>query len=211
MDILQVLGRAADRTVAPTLYISVDAWRKILRYARASVPNEINGFAYMTLFEGNFFLLDAPDVVIIQQEVSPGSADNDDSVYAKLLYQQRHRPDPEPRMQWHSHVNGPAYFSDTDMGTISNFGEAGATWMLSLVTNVRGEVEARLDLYRPFWIGTPIDVVLYDNSDPEADETIRQDIEALVTVLKPPLLTRLLGKGEADIDPEAEFPTVYSN
>ncbi len=186
-NILFIPGNRPDpRVVAPTLYIMLEAWLQLQRYVRESEPNEINGFGLIEFYEGDFYLRKAADVLILEQEVSPGSADNTGSAYAKLFYRVSEEGRGENlRLQWHSHVRGGAYMSATDMANIANLGASGAHWMVGVVMNVYGQVEARLDVFQGFRIGTPIDVAVIVDADWDADEAVRRQIDELVTVVEP--------------------------
>ncbi len=174
---------SADRVSGPKLFIHVDAWSKMQAFVQASVPNEINGFGFVQQYDGNFYLAQSDDVVIIKQTVTPGTADNDGKDIAKLHYRAKKegRQD-QLRLQWHSHVYGKAYFSSTDTGTIDSFGDAGAEWLIWLVTNVRGDVEARYDQYSPIRIGVPIEVVLFTGANVDMLDDVQDKIDEHVTV-----------------------------
>ena len=58
------------------------------------------------------------------------------------------------KLWWHSHATFDAFFSQTDIDTIHDFDNEMVedNWMLSIVTNHKGDLLARLDVFYPFHI-----------------------------------------------------------
>lgn len=213
----------ADR--APTLWIHPLALEKIMSYIKLC-PVEINGFAYVKRYDAKTIGLMSPDdVFITPQVVTMGSADVDaTTVSTALAMATEAGRASEMRLQWHSHVNGPAYFSGTDMNTIDSYGDAGSQWMVSMVLNKRGDFSARLDMFAPMRAGVEMEV-LQVVLDSDFDDQCRDDIMAMVQklVMKPKPIKGFGGRVAAaassfaqgtpvepddDVDDEPEFDLV---
>ena len=198
---------------APTLWLNRDAFDKIMTYIK-ECPVEINGFGYLTRFASHTLGLVSPDdVFITQQVVSGGSADVDASTVGLAMAQAAAEGrGSDLRLQWHSHVNGQAYFSGTDTGTIDSYGEAGSQWMVSMVLNKRGEFSARLDMFAPLRSAVEMQVMTM-GYETGFEAQCRADMEAMVQkkVMRPKIFKgRRLGfvggvatPAPADLDDEA--------
>jgi len=165
----------------PVLWVDPIAWAKIHTYVRLC-PQEVNGFAYIRpCADGDFLLVSPDDVFITNQLVTPGSADVDEYTVGRAQYRASlDRRVNELRFQWHSHVHGAAYHSDTDMDTINGYGEAGAQWMVSAVFNKRGEYTVRLDVYTPLRVGIELEVKMYHGQEGSLGQECMSDISAHV-------------------------------
>src|SRR5690349_23458989 len=146
---LSLPQNGSEEVVAPRLFIAGDALDKLLTYVNTQRGHaEIAGWAYVQQRGTDFYLGTAADVFITKQIVTVGSADSDGYslalAFEKAVGVNREH---ELRLQWHSHPNE-AYFSHTDRTNIENFGET-FEWLISLVTNRRGDVRARFDLFHP--------------------------------------------------------------
>lgn len=172
------------RIQTPTLLIERMAWAKLQAYVHMSDSYEINGYAYISHDNGNYFLTSVDDVFITQQVVSEATALASGSAIAKALFvATRDNRSDEMRLQWHSHVSMQAAFSGIDETTINGYAKRGMDWFVSLVTNKGGEVSARVDVYRPVRVATMLNVVVYDSAfDPSMLQQVEQDIADNVIV-----------------------------
>ncbi len=162
------MAPATETARTPALLIARSAWDKIMGYT-TQCPIEVNGFGYLKVVDQYTLLLgSADDVFITPQVASIASADVDGTAVA-LAFDQAFRAGrgQQLRLQWHSHVDLAAYHSGTDMRTIDSYASGGATWMVSMVVNRRGERVARLDIYNPFRTGYLIPVREYVELDEE--------------------------------------------
>lgn len=137
----------------PNLIFQASAWEKLMGFVLAC-PLEINGFGYVRRYGLDVWV---DDVFILPQVVSAGHAETDSAAVAKHITEMLNRgEDPSiMKLQWHSHVNMPAYFSGIDLDTIDAYS---APWMTSLVVNKQGEYQARLDVYGEWRFTTPLQV-----------------------------------------------------
>jgi len=189
MTLRSRLAHASDcNHTGSQLHFSREAWKKLQAYATTSAPNEINGFGLVTLENGVFRVSLPSDVFITEQTVTPSAANVTGRAFAKAQYRadQAGRSN-DLRLQWHSHVYGQAYHSDTDMNNIEDYNYM--DWFISLVTTVHGEVTARLDTFRPFRLGAQMQIWVHDEVDEGLMADIENDVDALVTVTKPPRKT----------------------
>ena len=159
-------------------------------------PVEINGFGYLDRLTGTTerFVLD--DVVILQQSATGVSVDVSAEAVAQHMTEVLLAGGDTGRMrlQWHSHVNMPAYFSGTDLANIEAYR---GDWMISMVLNKRGEYELRLDVFKPFRAWTPLKLVIDMQADPAVIAACRNDIADKVTIKK---LFRSKAVETADVD-----------
>lgn len=163
------------------------------------VQTEINGFGYVRAVDGGFYLEARDDVFITRQEVTMGTADNTGAALAKAEYRAiMDGRREELRLQWHSHVWGSTYHSATDMATIERLGRAGAEWFVSVVVNKRGQVTARMDQFRPFRIGAPMQVEIIDFTDKAMRDRAAAEIAELVTIKPQPKKKTIIQKITGD-------------
>lgn len=198
-------SEGANRRVATKLLIDSTAWRKLMLYVNLSGCNEINGFGYVnTLPSGDFQVVNEDDIFITRQTVTGGTAYADGRTFARAVDQasQTGRAD-QLRLQWHSHVDGVAFFSPTDTGTIDSYGPAGMEWFISLVMNKHAEVSARLDIYRPLRATVYLDVVVFEPADDSLANAIREDIATKVTVKPLPVIKAAAPKAQFVVPPVA--------
>ncbi|MDO8558088.1 MAG: hypothetical protein Q7S09_02785 [bacterium] len=158
----------------PRAVITLEALQKIKCYVDL-MPLEINGFGIVEV-EGSTLYITNP--FILDQRVSGGHAETDSMAYNCLVSRMiREGKDPSHiRLQWHSHVSMPAYFSHTDLGTIADY-EGYYDWMVSLVLNKQGDYRCRLDVYRPLRIALALPLFVRMNvADETLTEQCRDDI-----------------------------------
>lgn len=166
---------------AMTLYVS-DADFDIMRtYAEvaANVPgrqaSEVCGYAFVRQINPQVYQLLPGSVFITTQEVAPGMSKPDASGEADVMDRDDQFEPDEPvyRLLWHSHMQGEAAFSGTDLRAHEIMGATTALEaMFFLVLNTDGDATANFEQYRPHRIGTQIRVVI---TEPRSD-----DYEALM-------------------------------
>lgn len=126
------------------LILPLEIWQQIQGYVRAAKPNEVTGFGTIKQI-GNDFVVD--EVFIPEQkcsavycETAPGAIND---IIFNLIEDNPARAG-NLRFRWHSHVDGPVYWSATDEGDIATWD---APWVVNLVTNTKEEKRARLDVF----------------------------------------------------------------
>lgn len=170
----------------PVMYFQRLAWEKLMAYV-CLVDTEINGFCYVQRHGvSDFIVADPDDVFITEQVVTGASADVDGRTFAiaNMRAADEGRAD-QLKLQWHSHVRGSSFFSKTDTDTIDTYGDAFIDWMISLVTNKRGEYGIRLDVYTPVRATQSMTIEVYDVIPDWIADEVKQDIAEMVTVRPP--------------------------
>ncbi len=160
----------------PVLTMSLETWQTMMSYIHAC-PVEVNGFGYVTQTGPlDFYVY---NILILEQEASMASVNVSESVLHRHLLEmvREGRSTGDMRFQWHSHVNMEAYFSSTDTANIEAYARG---WMLSLVANKRGEFEARLDVFEPFRVWSPLKVCVEIPPDVDLLAQAREDISQKV-------------------------------
>ena len=156
----------------PRVEIELSAFQKLTGFLRLMPRHEINGFGIVHCL-GNRFRI--TDVFLVDQVVSVAEVVTDDKAFNRLISDLAAQGgDPSLlRLQWHSHVTMPAFFSGTDIATIRNYTN---DFMISLVMNRQGEYSCRIDVFEPFavTIETPLYVVV--PPDPAIEEQCQENI-----------------------------------
>jgi hypothetical protein len=132
------------------------AFRKLSTYVEHAT-GEVSGFGEVEYFPakgsevaqivGGYFLV--TDLDILPQEAGYAHATITPQDYAKYVTEKvkQKKSVRKLRLWWHSHAHMEAFFSGTDTGTIEGSHEF--DWLLSMVVNKKGSVEARVDTYTP--------------------------------------------------------------
>jgi hypothetical protein len=162
---------------APVLCFPLDVWQR-LRLFILRCPTEISGFGLVRQSADDPMLFTVEDVLILDQKADGHSTTPDPRAIDQLLYELTLENKASAlRLLWHSHVNMEAYFSATDQNAIAHYS---GDWMISLVSNYRTDVEARLDIRRPFQVGVPMRVKVLMPLDQqmtdEVDAQIRRHV-----------------------------------
>lgn len=89
------------------------------------------------------------DVEIFEQKVSGSHSTIEPDSLGKFLFEKTKAGEKlsQWRVWWHSHATMEAFFSSTDTGTIETSTEF--PWLVSIVTNHRGQTKTRLDFHQP--------------------------------------------------------------
>lgn len=168
--------------IGPALVFSPEALMMLQAYiAAAPTGQEINGFGLVAQENGVFVVREPHDIFITEQTVTAGSADVTAVNVAKAFYHAGDRA-PQLRLQWHTHPRGVLHHSSTDLATIRNYGQRGATWTISLVIPKDGPFCARLDAFKPVHLGAEIPVYLSLPASPNFTTYATAQVEELVTV-----------------------------
>lgn len=142
--------------VRPQVRIPLLMWQKMMAYVTAC-PVEINGFGLVSFVDPRTIVVE--DVFILDQTATVASVETDPAAIARHMYEmQQAGGDPgKIKLQWHSHVTMPTFFSQTDWENIEDWP---GDWLLSLVLNQSGESACRLDFLRPIRAGYEIEPVI---------------------------------------------------
>ena len=114
------------------------AWTKIIAYSRAA-RGEVSGLARLN----NEGVVD--DAIIFEQKASYANVEVDAGAIAKFFNDNKNEDQRQWIVQWHSHGDMGAFFSDVDVDNI--LASKNTDKRISIVVNKRGEYALRLD----FW------------------------------------------------------------
>lgn len=146
--------------------ISDPDWNKLMAYCRYSKPNEVGGLAHAEIVNGKMVI---SNPFILDQEVSGGAFEIDRKALVKFIseYPDIHKV----RCIWHSHVDMSAFFSGCDreasnqLASLGQMMQGDNAWFVSLVVNVRGDYECKVDIFKPLQCSLAADIGLIAKDD----------------------------------------------
>jgi hypothetical protein len=141
---------------------------------------EISGFGKLEIKEvsGERFMI-ITDFEIFEQEVTAAHSTIDEDALGKFLYEKTVSGDVSKwKVWWHSHAAMEAFFSGTDTGTIDK--STDFPYLVSLVSNHKGAIVARLDIYDPVRHTEELEVVILPEENAELKEICQKEIEEKV-------------------------------
>jgi proteasome lid subunit RPN8/RPN11 len=157
------LCRPTGPSTGPTLSINRDDFNEMLNYAKAAGTKEVCGYAFVTRTSATEYTVVAGSVFITTQMVDHGAAEPDGLGEIEVMDREEELPEGVVRLLWHSHVDGQAGFSSTDLRTHDTMSETTALdSMFFIVLNKRGQASANFELYEPVRIGTQITLNVID-------------------------------------------------
>lgn len=149
-----------------------------LKYYVNSVDGEISGLGKSeVVVEGEEKTIFVTDFAIFKQKCTSSFTSIEDEAIAKFIYELRQKgEDPKHwNLWWHSHNTMAVFWSVTDTQTILD--RYTLDYLVSIVTNKRGEFKARVDIFpedkSPFKqtiFKTYDDIKVYLQLDPVAEE-----------------------------------------
>lgn len=129
--------------------LPIKVFQKLRAYVNAT-EHEISGLGKIDTFLDEITI---EDVRILNQEVGGVETTMDKNSLGKFYDEiiQEEGDLLNWKLWWHSHADMDTFFSGTDQQTIDDFDNETHedNWMLSLVTNKRGDIEFRLDVFYP--------------------------------------------------------------
>ena len=127
------------------LFLLPEVEERMRHYAKL-VPGEVSGLGTVEEHDGGFLVT---DLFLPKQTCSPGGTELDqESVATLILELDQAGVDTATMRYWfHSHGDLDVFWSRTDEECINNL--ANGDYVLSLVTNKRGQMLARLDIFKP--------------------------------------------------------------
>jgi hypothetical protein len=158
------------------LFLLPEVEERMRHYTRLA-RGEVSGLGLVEEFDGGFLVT---DLFLPKQECSASSTTLCDEAVATLLLElDRSGRDPAQLKFWfHSHGSMNVFWSNTDQECIEDL--ANGDYLLSLVTNKRGDMLARLDIYKPARV-TVDDVSVSVRSRGESQlETCQKEIQEKV-------------------------------
>lgn len=182
------------------LHISWEIWQRLREYVAASLPNEVTGIGAIEII--NSQEVKVTDIFLPQQRVSAGHSQFAKGELGRIISNfVRNNPAYAGNLcfRWHSHAHGAVFWSTIDESDIDSWK---GDYVFNLVTNAKGEVLTRLDIFNPFRI-TISDVKLkidYPELDTELKQKYAEEVRAKVVPLPPkwPGLSKRLGPNTDD-------------
>jgi hypothetical protein len=128
-------------------------------------------------FVNGIILID--DIFLFEQKVTGTSTDLSQEDISKFMceYLKQGKDTYDLKFWWHSHVNMKVFWSGTDTSTIDRFS---SDWLISMVSNKKGEFKLRVDIFEPFRL--TIDDLPYNVEDHDKIyyATVKKEIDAKV-------------------------------
>lgn len=160
-----------------TIKITKKAYQK-LRYYTENCKYEISGLGKIREKTG---YLEIYDIDIFKQKVSIVNSNLNPDTLASFLYEKYHKGESvkDYKVWWHSHSDMEVFFSDTDKHTIELSSEY--PYLISIVTNKRGENKVRLDIFNPLRLTIPAKLEITLEEDIKLEKQCRTEIKQKIT------------------------------
>jgi hypothetical protein len=158
------------------LKLTAEAWAKMRGFVD-NARGEISGMGRVTRENGDFIVT---DIALFEQTVSGAHSDIPAQALAQFQVELIRKGDSAEHwnLWWHSHATMGVFFSKRDTDTIDE--STDFRYMLSLVTNHKHELTARIDVYEPARLYSEIDVVIDEPENAEIIEWCKTEIEKKV-------------------------------
>lgn len=166
----------------PSVNITNGAYSKLMLYIKHCAV-EISGLGEIEVRpSGELWIT---DIFLLKQRGSMGGVVLDDDALAEHLNQYIADGNSGERLRcwWHSHVHMGVFWSAIDQETMAKFS---GDYLVSIVGNKQGELQTRLDLFRPFRLTADVNLVCQTEST--LSRAIRREVKEKVTIPKASLL-----------------------
>lgn len=164
----------------PILNIPAGLWVRLMTYVKRC-PTEINGFGLIERTGADGLTFEVQDIFIVKQRATGHDVEVDEVAFMRRMHELTVADKAHLlHLQWHSHVQMAAYFSAKDHENIELPLRTPGAWVVSLVVNQHGELQARLDVSEPFRYWAHVDVVVTHPPVPSITEKVDADIRELV-------------------------------
>lgn len=183
------------------LEISRNTFDEVINYAKAADKNEVCGFLLVRQYTPNDFEVIDGSLHIPRQLAAAGASEPlPQGESAQMDIEDEYEDDPEVfRVLWHSHMNGEARFSSTDIATHNRMATTtGHDAMFFMVVNARGQATANIEVYRPFRIGTQLWLSVIENEDELDLEPYKQKLAEVCEPYLPKLIIPTYRHGEEE-------------
>lgn len=166
-------------------YIEYKNWARLLGYAKAAqeeYQSEISGMLILSECKDGDYTLSHP--TILKQSISASKTSLDKEALASYYTSAFKKHGKNVKfVWWHSHGLMEAFMSHIDEKTIQEY--ASGDWSLSLVINVYGSYELRLQIYKPlnFAVRTNLDILNHPLNKP-ASQSIMDEVKEKIVKSK---------------------------
>ncbi len=134
-----------------TVHIDAEAWVKFQYWVKLAAEDEVSALGLVDEINDNGKItgLLISEIYLVEQTVNRAETTLDDKAVANLMIQLATEGIDGSRLKcWiHSHAGMKAFWSTTDDECCSML--ANGSYSVSIVTNIRGDILTRLDVYNP--------------------------------------------------------------
>ena len=134
------------------VFIDGEAWAKMRHWVKLAGNDEVSCLGLIDEIKDNdrIIALIVSEIYLLEQTVSGGDTELDDKAVANLMIQLAADGIDTSRLRcWiHSHAGMKTFWSSTDEECCSQL--ANNSYSVSIVTNLRGNLLTRIDIYNPF-------------------------------------------------------------
>jgi hypothetical protein len=164
-----------------------------LKYFTKNVDTEISGLGKIRELED---CLEVYDIELFEQTVNYASSDLNPESLLKFLFDKASKKESvkDYKVWWHSHSRMESYFSPIDETTINRSTEF--PYLISIVTNKRGDNRARLDFFQPLRLTLPLEVEITVKDSINIEKQCQTEISEKVK--RRPLLKELMSSVSKD-------------
>ena len=135
-----------------TLQIPYQIWQQLMCYVKARAPYEVTGTGTVELLNDRQDLL-VKSIILPYQQVNEAFSEFNKGEFGRITHEflmsdLAHASEIAQQLclRWHSHGKGKVFWSTHDEYDISTWK---GDYVVNIVTNVKGEYKARLDIFRP--------------------------------------------------------------
>ena len=165
------------------IFIDGEAWAKLRHWVKLSGDNEVSCLGLIDeLKDGErITALLVSEIYLLDQKVSGADVELDDKAVANLMIQLATDGIDTSRLRcWiHSHAGMKTFWSSTDEECCSQL--ANNSYSVSIVTNLRGDLLSRIDIYNPFRVTlNKVPIQINCTCSKELEELYSAEFEAKV-------------------------------
>jgi hypothetical protein len=195
-----------------TVYIEDSAWAKLRHWVKLAGNDEVSCLGLVEEIKngnGTTALL-VSDIYLLEQEVSGADTELNDKAVADLLIQLATEGLDTSRLKcWiHSHSTMKTFWSGTDDDCCSQL--ANNSYTVSIVTNLRGDLLTRIDLYHPFRITlNDVPTRIHCSCSKELEELYTAEFESKIKRWKGTVKTPKRFQSAAEFQTEEELEEAF--
>lgn len=165
------------------VFIDSEAWAKLRHWVKLSRDNEVSclGLIDEIKDDDRIVALIVSEIYLLEQTVSGADTEFEDRSVANLMIQLATEDVDASRLKcWiHSHAGMKTFWSGTDEECCSLL--ANASYSVSIVTNLRGDLLTRIDIYNPFRVTlNKVPTQIHCTCSKELEELYTVEFEAKV-------------------------------
>jgi len=165
------------------VFIDGEVWAKLRHWIKLSGDNEVSCLGLIDEIKDGerITALLVSEIYLLEQTVSGGDTELEDKAVANLMIQLAAEGIDTSKLKcWiHSHANMRVFWSSTDEECCSLL--ANDSYSVSIVTNLRGDLLTRVDIYHPFRVTlNKVPTQIHCTCSKELEELYSAEFEAKV-------------------------------